>query len=78
MRITILASHGTSSNLVALQAIVINLDSNSDVALGQEPEVDIEDNKVHFLKQANGTMFYLGNSCSCLRDLFALPKTNLT
>lgn len=49
MRITILASHGTSSNLVALQAIVINLDSHSEVALpGQEPEVDIEDNKVYF------------------------------
>ena len=56
MRITIMASHGTSSeeeaaagNLVALQNIVINLDSSGILSQEQEPEVDIEDGKVNFL-----------------------------
>ena len=47
MRITIMASQGSlESNLLALRNIVVNLDSNEDMQLGQEPEVDVEDDKV--------------------------------
>ena len=42
-----MASHGSSNeSLVAMQNIVVRLDTNADIALGQEPEVDIEDDKV--------------------------------
>ncbi len=45
-----MASHGSSNeSLVAMQNIVIRLDSIADIALGQEPEVDIEDAKVSLL-----------------------------
>ena len=47
MRISIVASHGTRpTSLVALQNIVLKLDRQSDISVGQEPEVDKEDLKV--------------------------------
>ena len=50
MRITIMASQGSSNqSLVALENIVIRLNTDSDIAVGQEPEVDIEETKVKVL-----------------------------
>ena len=50
MRITIMASPGSNNeSLVALENIVIRLNTDSDIELGQEPEVDIEDSKVKVL-----------------------------
>ena len=45
-----MASPGSSNeSLVALENIVIRLNTDSDIELGQEPEVDIEDSKVKVL-----------------------------
>ena len=42
-----MASQGSSNqSLVALENIVIRLNTDSDIAAGQEPEVDIEETKV--------------------------------
>ena len=57
-----MASHGSSNeSLVAMQNIVVRLDTNADIALGQEPEVDIEDDKV-----SRG--HYEGGLLTCLKD----------
>ena len=43
IKITIMASIGSSKNLVALQNIIIKTETNAQVTIGQEPEVDITD-----------------------------------
>ena len=43
IKLTILASLGSAHNLVALQNVVIKIQSNSTLNFGQEPEVDIND-----------------------------------
>ena len=56
IKLTILASLGNAHNLVALQNVVIKIQSNSTLNFGQEPEVDINDqvilviNKVSFMR----------------------------
>ena len=61
-----MASHGSSNeSLVAMQNIVVRLDTNADIALGQEPEVDIEDDKVSRGHCEGGLL-------TCLKD-FIIP-----